>query len=50
MTRHRQQQRFIDAMGAAFLRGQVKVVTGGEVSSHTVEFRPAHVCIGDHML
>ncbi|KAF8557709.1 ARM repeat-containing protein [Imleria badia] len=37
-----QQQKFIDGVGAAFLDGQVKAVTGGEFPSVTEEFRPVH--------
>ena len=45
---YRQQQGFIEAMEAAFLKSQVKAVTGGEFSPIAVEFRPAHVCIAFH--
>ncbi|KAG9312861.1 ARM repeat-containing protein [Chiua virens] len=38
-----QQQRFIDAMVAAFLHGQVKAVTGGEFRPLEAEFRPIDV-------
>lgn len=41
----RQQQRFIDGVGAAFLDGQVKAVTGGEFPAVTEQFRPIHVGI-----
>lgn len=44
-TPHRQQQKFIDGVGAAFLHGQVKAVTGGGFPSLTEEFRPTHVSI-----
>lgn len=44
-TPHRQQQRFIDGVGAAFLHGKVKAVTGGEFPSLTEEFRPTDVSI-----
>ena len=41
----RQQQKFIGRVGAAFLYGEVKAVTGGEFLSLTEEFRPFHVGI-----
>lgn len=43
MTPYRQQQRFIDAVDAAFLHDQIKAVTGGDFPSLAVEFRPADV-------
>ncbi|KAF8141740.1 ARM repeat-containing protein [Boletus edulis] len=38
-----QQQRFIDGVGAAFLHGQVKAVTGGDFPPLTEEFKPIHM-------
>ncbi|KAG6381494.1 Dos2-interacting transcription regulator of RNA-Pol-II-domain-containing protein [Boletus reticuloceps] len=43
-----QQQRFIDGVGAAFLHGQVKAVTGGDFPPLTEEFKPIHVDASTH--